>query len=960
MSSRIKGITIEIGGDTTKLSSALSGVNKELSNSASQLRDVNRLLKLDPNNVELLKQKQDLLNTSIKDTKDKIETLKTAQQQMDASGVDKNSEQYRALQREIISAEQDLKSLEAQAVRSNSAVYAIGQAGENLKKIGGAATAAGRAIAPVSAAAAAAGTASVKTAADFDSSMSQVQATMGVAEDALYEFNGETITGAELMEKLAGAAKEQGRTTAFSAKDAADALNYLALAGYSAEKQAAALPSVLTLAAAGNMDLAYASDLVTDSMSVLGMGTEQLDDFIDSMAKTASTSNTSVAQLGEAILVAGGQATLCGMNTNELNTALGVLANNGIKGSEGGTALRNTLKNLYTPTEKAADAMASLGLETRDSEGNLRSAEEVLRDLGSRLDTMSEGDRVSWMAKIFDTRTIAPASALLKSVGADVSGLGAEIIRSSMDFSNYGGDVEGAIEVVVAALKRQDEATEITSYLMSEFDMSAEDALTMVQLLSADISNNAAEWEGLMDGITNCSGAAQQMADTQLDNLSGRLTILKSGLEGAAISIGEALMPKIERVTEKVQQAVDWFNGLGDSQKELVVNIGLVVAALAPALLIFGKISTGLGSFMTLLSAKIIPFVTTTLIPAISGIAAPVLAAVAVVGVLAASFKAVYDNSAAFRERVGGAMEQVQGIIGTAGQVIATALELLKGVIQKFVEAAQVFWDQWGANIMASAEAVWTMIFTIISTALTWIQDILNIVLAVLQGDWEGAWNGIQKLADDVWKGIGTVVKTAIETVKTVISNTMEIIKGVWNTIWETIKSKVSEIWEGIKTTIAELLDGVKENIDNVKTTIIDGVGEAVKFIEELPGKALTWGRDLIKNFIDGIKEKVGSLKDVVSGAADAVVDFLGFSEPEKGPLSDFHTFAPDMMQLYADGIRENMHLVTEQMEDLAGRMAGTVTGPQRTADIRVQSTLLMDRKVLATAVNEELGYVMP
>jgi len=188
----------------------------------------------------------------------------------------------------------------------------------------------------------------------------------------------------------------------------------------------------------------------------------------------------------------------------------------------------------------------------------------------------------------------------------------------------------------------------------------------------------------------------------------------------------------------------------------------------------------------------------------------------------------------------------------------------------------------------------------------------------------------------------------------------MEIIKGVWNTIWETIKSKVSEIWEGIKTTIAQLLDGVKENIDNVKTTIIDGVGEAVKFIEELPGKALTWGRDLISNFIGGIKEKVGGLKDAIGDVADRVADFIGFSEPDKGPLSDFHTFAPDMMQLYAEGIRENMHLVTEQMEDLAGRMAGTVTGPQRTADIRVQSTLLMDRKVLATAVNEELGYVMP
>ena len=174
-------------------------------------------------------------------------------------------------------------------------------------------------------------------------------------------------------------------------------------------------PTVLNLAAAGNMDLAYASDLVTDSMSALGLETSQLEGFADQMAKTASRSNTSVAQLGEAILVCGGQAKLAGMDTVELNTALGILADNGIKGSEGGTALRNMLKNLYTPTKQSAEALAELGIETVNADGSLRSIEDVLADLGAALDGLTEGERMQAMSDIFDTRTIAAANALLSA-----------------------------------------------------------------------------------------------------------------------------------------------------------------------------------------------------------------------------------------------------------------------------------------------------------------------------------------------------------------------------------------------------------------------------------------------------------------------------------------------------------------------------------------------------------------
>lgn len=243
--------------------------------------------------------------------------------------------------------------------------------------------------------------AAVKIGSDFESAMSSVYAISLATE--------------EEAEKLKNAAIEAGEATKFSAKESANALEYLSLAGYSAEESIKALPKVLNLAAAGGMDLAYASDLLTDSMAVMGLGIDDMDNFSDQLAMAASKSNTSVSQLGEAVLVAGGQAALCKMEVSEMNTALGILADNGIKGSEGGTALRNALKNLYTPTSAAEKEMKKLGLTTADADGNLRDAQSVLKDLDNALSGLSEEEKVRAMSEIFDTRTISAATALLNN-----------------------------------------------------------------------------------------------------------------------------------------------------------------------------------------------------------------------------------------------------------------------------------------------------------------------------------------------------------------------------------------------------------------------------------------------------------------------------------------------------------------------------------------------------------------
>lgn len=226
-------------------------------------------------------------------------------------GLDNGTKSIEAVKKELEETEKSTKRVKEVFSKLGSHIT------DAMKKAGAAATAA------FSVAMGAA----VKVGMDFESGMSQVAATMGITTT-------EIASGSKEFEALSQAAKNAGATTQFSATQASEALNYLALAGYDAEKSITALPTVLNLAAAGGIDLGYASDMVTDSMSALGLETNQLEGFVDQLAKTSQNSNTNIAQLGEGILTVGGTAKDLAGGTVELNTALGILADNGVKGAE--------------------------------------------------------------------------------------------------------------------------------------------------------------------------------------------------------------------------------------------------------------------------------------------------------------------------------------------------------------------------------------------------------------------------------------------------------------------------------------------------------------------------------------------------------------------------------------------------------------------------------------------------
>ena len=405
------------------------------------------------------------------------------------------------------------------------------------------------------------GIASIKVGAEFEAGMSNVAATMGITVDEINK-------GDKSFQMLEKAALEMGKTTQFSASEAAEALNYLALAGYDAEKATEALPKVLNLAAAGGLELGYASDLVTDSMSALGLETKDLDMFVDQLAKTSQKSNTNVAQLGEAILTVGGTAKIMKGGTVELNTQLGILADNGIKGAEGGTALRNVLLALSAPTKKQAEAMKGLGVETYDANGELRSTDDIFQDLNGVLGEMTEQERTEVLSKLFNKVDLKAANALLANSGERFAELSESIEKS-----------EGAAEEMAATLNDN---------LKGKIELlkSAMEYLGIVIYKSVDspligVIETLTEYVDRISSVLTAhddARASMEELGYSANQIEEELKSIPNGFEGAAIMIGEILAEIIVSFAEAAPQMLEMgvllITSLLDGIRENLPQIG--------------------------------------------------------------------------------------------------------------------------------------------------------------------------------------------------------------------------------------------------------------------------------------------------------------------------------------------------------------------------------------------------
>lgn len=795
-----------------------------------------------------------------------------------------------------------MKKLEAQANQSATAMQKIAATGEKLKTTGDNISNAGQKLLPVTAAVTGMGAASLKTAADFESSMSQVQATMGITKDSMSTVDGQSVN---TMDKLSELAKKMGSETAFSATECSQALNYLALAGYNTEEMCKTLPTVLNLAAAGDIDLASASDMVTDAMSALGMGVDQADTMVDQMAKTASSTNTSVAQLGEGILTIGATAKSVKGGTAELNTALGILANNGIKGAEGGTHLRNIILSLQNPTDKAADAMESLGVQVYDSQGNMRSMNDILGDLNTSMDGMTSAEKDNIISKIFNKTDLAAANALLANTGKS--------------------------------------------------------------------------WDDLQSSILNSGGAAQQMADTQLDNLQGQLTILKSALEGLAISFGQLLMPAVKNIVSWLQKFVDWLNSMDEGTKKVIMTIALVAAALGPVLIVVGKVVSAVGTIMTIvpkISGAITAVKTACAALNVTMLANPIVLIIAAITALVAAFIYLWNTNEGFRQfwielwenvkqvaitvwnaikaffqavwdAIKAIFETVFGVIKT---IITTVWEAIKGIFTTVFEVIKTIVNTYFNIYKTIIQTVLTVIQTVITTVWNAIKTVITTVMTAIQTIFSTIWNAIKTVIQAVVSGIKGLITGDFTAVKNSITTIMNTIKSTITTIWNTIKSTISMVLAAIKNAVSTVFNGIVNVVNGAMTNVLSavktGFSNVKGHITGLASEAFTWGKDLIMGIVNGIKSCIGAVSDAVSSVADKIRSFLHFSVPDEGPLTDYESWMPDFMGGLAKGIEKSKGMVAKAVEGVASDM---MISPNVRADAATIGSSVVESSAVST-----------
>lgn len=411
MASRIKGITVEIGGDTTGLEKALKNVNSTIKSTQSELKDVERLLKLDPSNTELLTQKQKLLKDAISFTSEKLETLKETQKQAkeQLENGELGQDKYDALQREIIETEQELKRLQEQAATTSKVLSQIDVAGDKFIAVGEKITSAGQAVMPASVAVMGLGTAAVKTAADFDSAMSQVAAVSGATGD---DFDA-----------LRDKAREMGAKTKFSASEAAEAMNYMAMAGWKTEDMLDGIEGIMSLAAASGEDLATTSDIVTDALTAFGLSAADSGHFADILAAASSNANTNVAMMGETFKYCAPIAGAMGYTAEDVAEAIGLMANSGIKSTQAGTALRTMMTKLQGELELSGSAFGEVTVQTANADGSMRELGDILGDLRVYFSQMTESEAAAAAETLVGKNAMSGFLAVMQAAPGDIEKL---------------------------------------------------------------------------------------------------------------------------------------------------------------------------------------------------------------------------------------------------------------------------------------------------------------------------------------------------------------------------------------------------------------------------------------------------------------------------------------------------------------------------------------------------------
>ena len=1013
MANRIAGITVEIGGDTTKLSTALKSVNSEIKSTQSQLRDVNKLLKLDPGNTELITQKHKLLAQAVSETKQKLEQLKLAAEQANEKlkTGEISQQQYDALQREIIETEQKLKDLESQASKSQVALQKIAEVGTKMKSLGDNISSVGSKLTknvtmPIVGVSAAA----VKTAADFDSAMSEVSAISGATGE---DFDA-------LREK----ARELGSKTKFSATEAAQGMTYMSMAGWKTADMLDGIEGVMNLAAASGEDLAVTSDIVTDALTAFGLSAKDSGHFSDILAAASSNANTNVSMMGETFKYCAPIAGSLGYSAEDVALAIGLLGNAGIKSSQAGTTLRKMMTELTGELEISGKAFGDVTIQTENADGSMKDFSQILSEMRVYFGQMTEAEQASTAELLVGKTAMSGLLAIMNAAPADIDKL-----------TNAINNCDGSAERMAGVM--QDNLSGQLTILKSQLQ---ELAISFGDILVPIIREVVSHIQSLVDKFN------------QLDPHT-REIIVKVGLIAAALGPVLIVVGKVISAVGTIMTILPALGGVistitgGASALFAVLAanpIALVVAAIAGLIAIFVTLwnkCDGFREFWINLWDGVkevfsnvwngIKDVFSSVIDFIKNNWQGLL--LFLVNPIAGAFKLIYDNCESFRSFWDNFLQGVKNVFTSIWEgikkffstiadaiksIVKEKFELYKTIITVTLEAIKTVctnvWNaiksviesvlktisnfiksSWDAikntitNVMETISntisRIWESIKTttqdvleflkeLISSAWNYIKDTISSLMSSIKEILISAWNAIKTAVTSVVNAIKQVVVSAWNAMKSSIISIMENIKSTVVSIWEALKSAVESIvdalknmivntWNNVKDTLTNIVNTIKDTVSNAFNTLVDtmqrilsrvtdvvrsGFQGAIDFITSLPSQALKWGSDIIGNLVSGIKSKIGDLVAAAKEVANTVAEFIHFSEPDKGPLANFHTFMPDMIDLMCEGIEGNIGRLKGPMSNLASAL---IPGQEAMVSMQTKSNQNDDVRALTQII---------